>query len=300
MNKLKNSATSFLPQIALTFSSLFWAGNFIVGRALRDDIPAITMNYWRWIIALIMLLPLTLPALYQHRGLILKHWRFITLLAITGIAGFHIAVYLALQTTSAINALLFLSISPLVIILGSRLLHYELISQWQVMGIVLSLLGVTALITHGNPERILALQFNQGDLWMLLAVLCWSIYSVVLKQKPHGLSQKALLGSTVIIGVILMTPVFILSAHSFPGFEINAGNITGLLYISLFASVFAYFFWNYGVAQIGPNKSGVFLHLMPLFGAILSILFLDEGLKLYHWIGAILIAAGIFISSRKH
>ena len=107
MSSLKKNATLFLPQIALTLSSLFWSGNFIVGRALRDDIPAITMNYWRWIIALLILLPFTLPTLSQHRRLIYKHWRFITLLAITGIAGFHICVYLALQTTTAINALLF-------------------------------------------------------------------------------------------------------------------------------------------------------------------------------------------------
>ncbi|HEY9116549.1 MAG TPA: DMT family transporter, partial [Roseivirga sp.] len=161
-------------------------------------------------------------------------------------------------------------------------------------------LGVVALITHGEPERILGLQFNRGDLWMLLAVLCWSIYSVVLKQKPQGLPQKALLGSTVIIGVIIMSPIFIFSTNNLPGFEINTDNIIGLLYISLFASVFAYFFWNYGVDQIGPNKSGVFLHLMPLFGAVLSILFLNEGLMPYHWIGAALIAAGILISNRKY
>jgi len=288
----------FPPQLALALSSLFWAGNFIVGRALRDQAQPVALNFWRWTIALSILLYFSLPALRQHYQLLLKQWRFIAALAITGIAGFHIGVYQALQTTTAINALLFLSISPVMIVIISRLAFREPIQVRQLLGIIISLLGVVALLTHGDPEQLLRLQFNAGDLWMLMSVLLWSVYSVVLRNKPKELPQVALLASTIIAGVIVMAPLYLITFSEGPRLQLNFATAGGLLYISVFASVIAYFCWNYGVNQIGPNKAGSFLHLLPLFGAVLSVVFLGEMIHIYHLVGAALIAAGIGLTSR--
>ena len=285
------------PRLALALSSLFWSGNFIVGRALREAIPALSLNYWRWLLALLILLPFTWRALRKDYQLLKRYDQFLLFLALTGIVGFHICVYLALQQTTAINALLFLSISPLIILFGSWLSYRTPVTVVQMVGIGVSLLGVLAIITRGELQRILALAFNQGDLWMLLAVTLWSAYSVMLKRKPHDLGPTVLLDGTVLYGVILMTPFYVLSASNGPGFELSNGIVAALIYISVFASVIAYFFWNYGVAQLGPNKAGIYLHLMPLYGALLSILFLGEGLRVYHLLGALFIGGGILLSN---
>lgn len=289
---------NFPPQLALALSSLFWAGNFIVGRALRDQVEPVSLNFWRWLIALIIVAYFSLKVVRQHRKLLLEHWQFILILAITGIAGFHIGVYQALQTTTAINAVLFLSITPVMIVIGSRIAFHEPILIKQAVGILISLLGVLALLTHGEPERLLKLQFNTGDLWMLMSVLLWSIYSVILKQKPVQLPQAALLASTIFTGVVVMTPLYLATRSEGIGLDLSYSTLGGLLYISIFASVVAYFCWNYGVSRIGPNKAGTYLHLMPLFGAVLSMLFLGEGIHNYHLLGAALIATGIALANR--
>jgi len=285
------------PQLALALSSLFWAGNFIVGRALRDQVQPVPLNFWRWAIALFIILYFSFRVVRQYRSLLFRHWRLILILAITGIAAFHICVYQALQTTTATNALLFLSISPIMIVIGSRLVFQEPILLRQVTGIVISLLGVVALLTHGEPKKLFTLQFNVGDLWMLISVLLWSIYSVILKQKPVELPQVALLSSTIFIGVLVMLPLYLATKSEGFGLEFSYSTAGGLLYIGIFASVVSYFCWNYGVIRIGPNKAGTFLHLIPLFGIVLSVIFLGETIQFYHLLGAMLIATGIVLTN---
>lgn len=288
----------FPPTLALSLASLFWAGNFIVGRALRDAVPAVDMNFWRWTIALVILLPFGALALRRDWALIRSQWRLVVFLALTGIVGFHVFVYTALQTTTAVNALLFLSVSPVMILVGSWLRYGDPISRVQVLAMGISLVGVVVLVTHGELERLLGLEFNIGDLWMLLAVSLWSAYSVVLKTKPAELNQTPLITGTVIVAMLVMTPVYLATLPGDEPVAFTGPVVAGLLYIGVFASVIAYFCWNYGVARLGPSRAGVFLHLNPLFGAVLSIIFLGEGIEPYHLAGAVLIATGLVLSSR--
>ena len=300
MSKLISTSRNLLnPYVALSLASLFWSGNFIVGRALRDDVTPLTLNFWRWFIALLILAPVCIPAIVRQRSLVVRSWRLIVLLGITGIAAFHICVYQALRDTTAINALLFLSLTPVTIVVGSWLVYHDPVSRQQTAGIAISLSGAVVIICHGEVVRLVTLQFNRGDLWMLAAMLLWAIYSVALKTKPPQLAQKSMLGAMVVVGVTAMLPVyFSVGQPAMSLLKSGTGPFFGLLYISLFASVLSYFFWNRGVNEIGPNKAGVFLHLMPLFGAVLSLLFLGEGLQLYHLAGAVLIFSGIVLSSR--
>jgi drug/metabolite transporter (DMT)-like permease len=298
MSKRRNNLL-LSPVLALSLSSLFWAGNFTVGRALRDDIDAIALNYWRWLVAALILLPFSIPVLRKQMPIIFRYWKLLVSLSITGVVAFHICVYHALQTTTAINALLFLSICPVLILFASRIVFHEALRIVQMIGVIVSLLGVIVLLTHGESERLMSLQFNSGDLWMLLAILLWSAYSVMLKTKPDELSQTVLLASIVVFGVVMMTPVYLFYSYYNPGFSMNSTVFFGLLYIGIFASVLAYYFWNYGVSKLGPNRAGSYLHLMPLFGAVLSILFLDEGIHTYHLFGAVFIATGIMMSHRR-
>ncbi|HEY5733976.1 MAG TPA: DMT family transporter, partial [Gammaproteobacteria bacterium] len=221
MSKRRNNLL-LSPVLALSLSSLFWAGNFTVGRALRDDIDAIALNYWRWLVAALILLPFSIPVLRKQMPIIFRYWKLLVSLSITGVVAFHICVYHALQTTTAINALLFLSICPVLILFASRIVFHEALRIVQMIGVIVSLLGVIVLLTHGESERLMSLQFNSGDLWMLLAILLWSAYSVMLKTKPDELSQTVLLASIVVFGVVMMTPVYLFYSYYNPGFSMNS------------------------------------------------------------------------------
>ncbi len=281
------------PQMALTGAALIWAGNFIVGRALRGDVPPVSLNFWRWVTALVLLLPLSYVQLRQSRALLFAHWKIIAALGLTGVAMFNTCVYFALTTTTAINALLFLSTTPVVIVLGSWLFFRDTVTYPQMAGIGVSLLGALTVIARGDLDTLLHLQLNQGDLWMLLAVLVWSIYSVLLKRRPKELPPYALLTGSVVTGLLCMLPVYLWRVSSGETLSVNLPNILAVLYIGILASVVSFLFWNRGVAQIGPNRAGMFLHLMPVFGALLSVVLLGEGMALFHVVGAVLVFSGI-------
>jgi drug/metabolite transporter (DMT)-like permease len=286
------------PRLLLSLTSLIWAGNFIVGRALRSDISAIELNLWRWLLALVILLPLGYRQLLQHRLLMFRHWRLLFLLGFTGIAAFHTSVYTALKTTTAVNAVLFLSLSPILIVIGSAISRKDSISGIQLLGILVSLSGAVVLVAHGELDTLSRLQFFPGDLWMLFAVTMWSVYSILLKSKPKELPQLSLLIGSIVCALVMLGAMFLFLQQGNTPVNWSLRVFSGLLYVSIFASIVAFLFWNRGVAEIGPNRAGVFLHLIPVFGALLSVIILQEGIAIYHLAGATLVFTGIAITTR--
>ncbi len=287
------------PYTALISAALFWAGNFIVGRVLQGDIHPVPLNFWRWVLALFLLFPLSATRLIQYKAEILSHWKLILALGFTGIAAFHICVYAALADTTAINALIILSTSPMVILCISWIVFKEGIVWYQGFGILVSLAGTLVLICRGDVAMLMSFEFSRGDLWMALAVPLWAVYSILLKKRPEHLPHLVLLTSSVIAGVVLMMPLYLYSLYQGQVLSLNPANILAILYISLFASVLAFFFWNHGVSRIGPVRAGMYIHFMPFFGAFLSIWFLNEGLAMFHIIGASFVGAGIYLTSKK-
>jgi len=290
---------TLFPYLALAGAALFWSGNFVVGRALRGDIPPISLNFWRWTVALALLLPLSYPQLRQYRAQLRREWKLIGALGLTGMAVFQTCVYTALQTTTAVNALLFLALTPVAIVFGSWLVFRDTLTVRQILGVGVSLLGAVILIARGSLATLLGLQLNPGDVWMLVAVVTWAIYSILVKRRPADLPQLAMLTGSVIVGVLLLLPVYTLRALQGEGLAFNLPNLLGILYVALFASILAFLAWNNGVAQIGPNRAGLFIHLMPVFGALLSFLFLGEGIAPFHIVGALFVFSGIGLMSRR-
>lgn len=285
------------PYLLLTLSSLIWAGNFIVGRGLRASIHPVALAYWRWVGALLILLPFFLRHWREQCQLLRRSWRIMTLYGVLGVACFNTFLYIALQTTTATNALLIDSTVPVMIALISRIFGGETMSGRQVLGVVVSLAGVAVIICRADLGLLLALRLNGGDLWVLLAVACWSFYTYFLRNCPSRAHPLDVLNLMILIGVAALTPFYLWELGRVGGMEPGVAGWGGLCYLSLMASVVAFIMWNRGVALVGAIKAGLFIHLMPVFGILLASLFLGESLHLFQLTGSLLIFGGIFLAT---
>ena len=285
------------PYFLLVLTSLFWAGNFVLGRAVKATIPPVGLAFWRWAIALVVLLPFSLPHLRSQWPLLRDNLRPLVVYGVLGVACFNTFVYIGLHSTTAINALLVNSIIPVLIVVLSRGLAYTPVTRPQAIGIVLSLAGVITIICRADISLLMSLHVNRGDLWVLLAVVCWAFYTFLLRRRPAGIHPLSFLSAIIIIGLCVLAPFYV--------WETSRGALVGtdlvtfgsILYVALFPSVLAFIFWTQAVGEVGPNKAGLFLHLMPVFGAILSSVFLGETLHLFHLAGMGLIFSGIYLAT---
>ena len=287
------------PYLLLTLASLFWAANWVVGRAMRNDIPPIAMGFWRWAIALALLLPFAAPELQRKWHVVRANWLTLTLLGLLGAVAFNTMIYVGLQYTAATNGVLFNSISPILIILLSWVVVREGISGPQTCGVLLSLAGVLAIVARGDFATLVAFHFNRGDLWLIAAMLLWAIYTIVLRRRPRELSALGFLAAMLLLSLPFLLPFYLWEFGVRGGFAPTRATVAALAYYGTFPSIAAYLFWNRGVAQVGPNKAGLFVHLMPLFGALLAVIFLGERLYGYHYAGAALIFSGIWLTTRR-
>jgi drug/metabolite transporter (DMT)-like permease len=285
--------------VALTVTALLWSSNFVIGRAIHEAVTPATMNFLRWALALVVLLPVTLVDLRRHRSVLLRNWRLIALLGLTGIAAFQTLCYFALTQTTALNTILLTSLAPLAIVALSWLALGERISRVQGLGLITSLGGAVVLILHGDAEALVSLRFNSGDLWMLLAVALWTVYSVLLRRRPEQVPPLALHTASVGAGTLWMLPLFGWEAVRGAGLPTELSAWLAIGFVAVFSSAIAHALWVRGVASIGPNRASVFIHLMPLFGAVLAITFLGEELAAYHVLGAALVLVGVILSSRR-
>ena len=284
---------------ALTLTALLWSTNFIIGRAVRDDVSPAALNFLRWAIALLILVPITLRDLQAHRATLMRHWKLIALLGFTGIAAFQTLGYVALTTTTALNTILLLALAPLAIVAVSWLALGERVTRVQALGLGISLVGAAVLILHGDPATLAEMRFNAGDLWMLLAVVLWAVYSVLLRRRPAEVPPLALHTMSVAAGTLWMLPAFGWQAMHGSALPSSLAVWMAVGFIAVFSSALAHGLWVRGVAKIGPNRAGVFIHLIPVFGAVLAITFLGEELAAYHAAGAALALCGIVLTSRK-
>jgi drug/metabolite transporter (DMT)-like permease len=287
------------PYLLLSLSALFWAGNWVVGRAMRHEMPPVAMSFWRWTLALLILLPFAAPELRRKWPVVRAHWWQLMLLGALGAAAFNTLVYVGLQYTAATNGVLFNSVTPVLIILIASAFMREQLSWRQGAGVALSLAGVVAIVARGDAGALARLQFNIGDLWLMAAMVLWAVYTVILKLRPRELSAVAFLAAMLALSLPLLLPVYLWEWSARGGIALGLGTGAALAYYATLPSIVAYLFWNRGVAQVGPSRAGLFVHLMPVFGALLSVIFLGERLYGYHLAGALLIFGGIYLTTRK-
>jgi drug/metabolite transporter (DMT)-like permease len=287
------------PYILLTLTPLFWAGNAVIGRVVVDVVPPAMLSEIRWAGALLLFLPFAWRELRAEWPIILRSLPILALLAFTGLTSFNTILYWALQYTTAINTSLLQSAMPLVIGLWSLALFADPLRRMQYAGLVLSLAGVAAVITQGEPARLVTLDFNRGDVAMLVAVALYSLYSTVLRKRPP-ISARSFLAVTMAMAVVMLAPAVAVEATIVPTAMPQSPAVwLAIAYMIVFPSLLAYAFFTRGVELIGANRAGPFFHLIPLFAAILEVVFLGERLALYHGIGAAFILGGVALASRK-
>ena len=283
--------------LLLIFAVLFWSGNFIVGRGIHNDIPPITLAFWRWAVALLIILPFSLGHIVHQRDLILRNLKILTVLAILSVTNFSIFIYMALKLSTATNTVLINSMIPIFIVMVSWLGFKERITLRQSIGIAISLAGLLFIIANGNLSTIISVRFSKGDLWTICAGISWALYSVLLRKCPTELNSLSFLATLIIIGTLFISPFYIWEMSTGKTMNISQATIGSIVYVALFASILAYIFWNKAIQIIGANKTGIFIHLMPVFSIILAIIFLNEELREYHVKGTILIFTGIFLTT---
>lgn len=283
--------------VFLVLAVLFWSGNFIFARLVSNNIEPMQLSFFRWFFVLILLLPYLLFHYKNIQKIFKKEYILIIIFSVLGIAGFNTFLYYGLQTTTATNALLINSSTPMFIIVISALIFKNKITKLQLFGVLVSTLGVIYLILKGQINHILELKFTVGDLWIIAACVDWALYTILLKYKPKELNTFEFFGLTVFIGTIILYFIFLFQGYSFEfSFLENTDVFYSLIYIVLFPSILSFYFWNISTIELGANKAGQFAHLMPIFGAVLAYTFLDEVLEFYHFIGILLITTGIYLS----
>jgi drug/metabolite transporter (DMT)-like permease len=287
------------PYLLLSLTSFIWSLNWVIGRAIVGHVTPLTLTFIRWVVAVAVMMPFAWPEIRAHWPAIRRHWKTLAWLGFWGTGLHNLFAYVGLQYTTATNGVILNSSIPIMIIVFGWLVYRDTITRSQAVGVAISLVGIMVIIGRGDPRVLLDLSLNKGDLIILFGMVFWAAYTVFLRMKPAEIGGLAMLACCGCVGVMLLAPlaaieILFLGGHA----EFTRATIAAMLYVGIFPSFLGYVFWNRGVAEVGPQVAGIFVHLMPAFGALLAWLFLDERIYLFHIAGIALIVAGIALTTR--
>jgi len=287
--------------VLLCLCALIWGSNITIGRAVHADIPPIALSFWRNFFGLVGLLSFTVPGLIRQWPLIKKHWKMFAVSGVVGFSLFNAIAYTAVHTTTAINAALVMSMTPVIVPVMAYFMVNEAFSRRQAFGVLISFLGVAVILCRGNLDVLMNLRFASGDLIMLGAAICWSLYTVLVKRRPEGIDAFVFITASLCFAVPAILPFYIWETATIQAVPWSGLTIMTLVYIGLFPTMVALLLFNRSVDVIGPNRAGHFQHLVPVAAALLAIIFLGERLEQYHWVGIFIIGSGIWFaqSTRK-
>ena len=286
------------PYLLLALTPFLWACNWIIGRGLHHDIPPMGMTFFRWFFAVLILAPFAVPHLRRDWKIVRANARTMLCLGAIGIGTHNALAYLGLNFTTATNGLILNSFIPVMIVTFAWIFLKERLKAVQIGGVAISLAGVVAILSQGSLAVLAGFRFNAGDLFVILSMAMWSIYTIALRWRPSGLHPLSFLFAISVIGDLCVLPMW-LGEMALGHFIVwTPAGVAALVSVALFSSVLAYIFWNRGVELVGAQVAGLFVHLMPVYGVMLAWIFLDETLGLHHVAGIALILAGIAITSR--
>jgi len=292
--------SNFIAYIFLFLTVTFWAGNFVVGKfASLYEVPPFSLNFYRWFFAWLILAPFTLPEIIKKKDYIINNYKLFIVLGVTSITIFNSIVYYSLNFTQVISGVLMISTIPVMIMFFSSIMKIEKTNLFQIIGVIFSFVGVIIIITKANFEILKNLNFNKGDITMVVAMFSWALYSTLLKKQKYEISQLSLLQVVMSFGLAFLIPIYFIEYQL--GFRITLDKpfILILSYVVLLPGLASFILWIKGISMIGANRSGVFLHLMPILSAIMAMIIFNEKFMFYHMLGACFIFTGILLSNKK-
>lgn len=290
----------FPPQLLLVLATVLWGGNFVIGRAVTGEIPPFTLAFLRWCLAFLLFFPIAIKQVRVDWPKLKSNWKIVLILAFTGVFAFNTLVYIGVYYTTSINASLMNSTTPIFIYILSFIFLKERLTRNQLIGTAISLIGVVFILSGGSLESVQQFTVNKGDLIVILAVFCWSIYSLLIKQYSPDLPGKSTFLVTIAFGAFMLLP--------FSAFELLTADtaivwspktIGAIFYVGTFASIVAFLCWNKGVIQIGANRASIYLNFIPLFATIFATFFIGENLLLAQVIGGLAVIGGVILTNRK-
>lgn len=285
------------PYFLLVLTTLFWSGNMVLGRAIREQVPPLTLAFWRWAIAFLLVLPLALPHLRAQWPSLCAAWKAVVILGLLGVGGYNTFAYIGLTFTPATNAVLLNSFIPIATIALSCVVLKKHLHRVEWLGVALSFIGVTTIVCRGSLQTLADLSLNVGDLWMLAAVVVWALYTIGLQWRPANVDPMLLLAAFTVVGLFALAPAYAWEIAQGRAIVLSPSSLAGIVYTGTFPGFLGYVFYNRAVAEVGAGKASLFLHLMPVFGTLLAAILLDEMPHLYHVFGIALIFLGIYLTT---
>ena len=286
------------PYLLLSLTSLFWAGNTVLGRFVVGHVPPMTLAFVRWTGAFLILLPFAARHLAADWPVIRKHVGLMALYALFGFSAYNTMAYYGLQYTTAINGLLLQSIGPLFVALWTFGLYGDRLTLRQAGGICVSLCGVLVIISHGSLAVLLGVAFNRGDIWFVIALIFYGYYTALLRQRPR-IHPLSFLAAGMAGGALFLVPAVAVEVWNGHTMILDAESVLSFGFICIFPSLLGYLFLNRGIELVGANRAAPFIHLVPVFGSVLAIVFLGERFELFHAVGYGLVFSGITIATRQ-
>jgi len=293
---VSNLNKTYLAYFLLTITALFWSSNIVIAKYLNNDMTPISLAFSRWFFASLVLLPFAITYLRRDWQTIISNWTIVLVLSFLGVSLFNTILYYSSQTTEATNIALIQTSMPMFVVIISFVLYAQKINVGMLSGILVGVGGAILVIFKGELQTFGAQNFSFGDISMLFAVFIYALYSVLLHKAPkiHSLSFLAV---SFIVGTLLLLPFYLLELIISQSLILiyDTETILFILYLAIFPSIFAYLFWNYGVAILGAHTSGLFICFIPVFTPIIASIFLNETLYYYHYIGILMITLSVAI-----
>jgi len=282
-------------------AALIWSGNFIIAKAVNKEIPPISLNFYRWLIASLIMLPFAIKHFIAQWQMVKQSWHFLFWVSLTGVSLFNTFVYIGAHHTSAINlALIGTTASPVMSVIFARMFLQEKIGWMKLAGLIICTIGVLFLLSNGNFENLLSLHFSTGDLWMLLAAFSFAVYNTLVKKKPAGISPVNFLFVIFSFGTIMLLPFFIWEFNRSAAVVWNNTLILSILYLGIAASVICFFIWNIAINKLGAGRTALFGNLIPVFASIEAALILHEDFTWIHITSMLIIFTGILLANLRH
>ena len=301
---IKHKMTSYIAQknilsgiILAILAVVIWSGNFVIARGIHNEIPPISLAFYRWTTASLLILPISFNYLKKDFSLLLKSWKLVLIAALTGITMFNTFIYLGSHYTSAINlALIGNTVSPVVSVVLAAIFLKEKLSRAKTVGMMLCVCGILYLLIRGDIRNLFSLRFSAGDGWMVLAALAFSVYSILARKKNEAISFLGFLAATFIAGTLMLLPFYLWESQQ-QTFAWNSKLLYTMLYLGLGTSIISFFCWNYSIRQIGAGRTALFGNLIPIFSSIEAVIFLHEPFTMIHLVSMLLVFAGLLLAN---